>query len=262
MAIATGTAMAISAGVSALGSGASFLQAGKQRKRQQEAERAAGKAMAEAKAKLQTNFYEGLSIQKEPYELEREAALSGAAQIVQAGQAGERGVGEVAGRAAIYNQAQQAQTRTAMGKEMQALDKLVAAEDSRLRDARANIDLQEAQGQQQIAADARAARAAANQQGVQGLIDAGTSAMSAASLYGKQSPNTTNLLGFNTGDTFDPSNASFNKTQRVFNPSSTARILGAQLPSVSNITSTQAIDPSIFENILPAVGEINIPRPN
>jgi hypothetical protein len=39
-------------------------------------------------------------------------------------------------------------------------------------------------------------------------------------------------------------------------------MLGAQLPSVSNITSTQPIDQSIFENILPAVGEINIPRPN
>ena len=196
MAIATGTAIAVSAGVSALGSGASFLQAGKQRKRQDAAERAAGKAMEEAKAKLQTNFYEGLSIQKEPYELEREAALSGLGQIVQAGQAGERGVGEVAGRAAIYNQAQQAQTRTAMGKEMQALDKLVASEDSRLRDARANIDLQEAQGQQQIAADARAARAAANQQGVQGLVDAGTTAMKAFSLYGN-APDTTALT--NTG---------------------------------------------------------------
>ena len=184
MAIATGTAMAISAGVSALSSGASFAQAGKQKKRQQEAERAAAKSMAEAKSKLETNFYEELSVQKEPYELEREAALSGLGSMVQAGQAGERGVGELAGRAALYNQNQQAQTRAAMGKEMQSLDKLVADEDARLNNAKINLDLGEAAGQQQIAADARAARASANQQGVSGLVNLGQQAMKIPGLYG------------------------------------------------------------------------------
>jgi|TARA_R110000823_G_scaffold262444_5_gene383068 hypothetical protein len=184
MAIATATALAVSAGVSALSSGASFAQAGKQKKRQQEAERAAAKSMAEAKSKLETNFYEELSVQKEPYELEREAALSGLGSMVQAGQAGERGVGELAGRAALYNQNQQAQTRAAMGKEMQSLDKLVADEDARLNNAKINLDLGEAAGQQQIAADARAARASANQQGVSGLGNAITTGLTVPGLYG------------------------------------------------------------------------------
>lgn len=139
--IAAGASLAISAA----GTTGSFIQAGKQRKKQEQAERAAGKAMEDAKAKLQTNFYEGLSIQKEPYELEREAGLSAAAQLTQAGQAGERGAGEIAGRALALNQQQQAQTRSAMGREMAQLDKLVAGEDSRLRDAGANLDVLEAQ---------------------------------------------------------------------------------------------------------------------
>lgn len=178
--IATAASLAISAG----GSASSFAQAGKQKKRQQEAERAAAKSMAEAKSKLETNFYEELSVQKEPYELEREAALSGLGSMVQAGQAGERGVGELAGRAALYNQNQQAQTRAAMGKEMQSLDKLVADEDARLNNAKINLDLGEAAGQQQIAADARAARASANQQGVSGLMNLGQQAMKIPGLYG------------------------------------------------------------------------------
>ena len=220
MAIATGTAMAISAGVSALSSGASFAQAGKQRKMQQDAERAAAKSMAEAKSKLETNFYEGLSVQKEPYELEREAALSGLGSIVQAGQAGERGAAELAGRAAIYNQAQQAKTRTAMGKEMQALDRLVASEDVRLNNAKINLDLGEAQGQQQIAADARAARAAANKQGVGGLVNLGTQAMKIPGLYGGgDATNLNSLLSAGEDPTFESVFGSVS-AQPVFNPNS------------------------------------------
>ena len=184
MGLATGLAIG-GLVVSAASATSSFVQAGKQRKKQEAAERAAGKAMEDAKSKLQTNFYEGLSIQKEAYDLEREAALAGLGQIVQAGQEGEqRGAAVTAGKAALFNQAQQAQTRTAMGREMQDLEKLAASEESRLRDARANIDLGEAAGQQRIAADARAARQAANQAGVSGLMSMGQQAMKLPGLYG------------------------------------------------------------------------------
>lgn len=184
MGLATGLAIG-GLVVSAASATSSFVQAGKQRKKQEAAERAAGKAMEDAKSKLQTNFYEGLSIQKEAYDLEREAALAGLGQIVQAGQEGEqRGAAVTAGKAALFNQAQQAQTRTAMGREMQDLEKLAASEESRLRDARANIDLGEAAGQQRIAADARAARQAANQAGVSSLMSMGQQAMKLPGLYG------------------------------------------------------------------------------
>lgn len=185
MGLETAAVLGIGKAVGAIGGAVgSFAQAGKQKRRQMDAERAAAKSMAEAKSKLNENFYEGLSVQKEPYELEREASLAGLGQIVQAGQAGERGVGAIAGRAALYNQNQQAQTRTAMGNEMQNLDKLVADEDARLNNAKINLDLAEAQGQQQIAADARASRSAALQQGVGGLGNALTAGLTVPGLYG------------------------------------------------------------------------------
>jgi|TARA_R110000744_G_scaffold298632_3_gene408235 hypothetical protein len=161
MAIITGTAIglgtaAITAGTiasgaafaaSAAGTAVSLSNASKQKKAQARAEVAADEALEEARKKLEVNYMEGLTIQKEPYELAREAALSGSAQIVQAGQAGERGVGAVAGRAALYNQSAQAQARTAMGQELQGLDRAVAAENSRLQAQRVNLDTEEARSE-------------------------------------------------------------------------------------------------------------------
>ena len=86
MAIATSTALAIGGlAVSAGSAGMSFAQAGKQRKLQREAEADAEAAMTEARKKLDVNFYEQLAIQKEPYELAREAALVQGAEALQAG---------------------------------------------------------------------------------------------------------------------------------------------------------------------------------
>jgi hypothetical protein len=67
-AIATGT-------VAVAGSVSSFAQASKQRKKMDAAQQEARKAMTEAKKRLDINVMEGLSVQKEPYELAREAAL-------------------------------------------------------------------------------------------------------------------------------------------------------------------------------------------
>lgn len=176
MAVVTGTALVTGVGVGAaaaaggtalVASGISAAagiaqtasnmgKANKMKKAQVAAEEKATQAMTAARDKLDVNFYAGLGVQKEPYELEREAALQANAQLMQAGQAGERGAGEVAGRALALNQQAQAQTRTAMGKEMAALDKQVATEDSRLRDAGVNMDL----------AEGEAAAAAAEQAGI------------------------------------------------------------------------------------------------
>ena len=75
MAVATSTAILIGAGVSAAGTGASFIQAGKARREANKAAEKAGKALEEARKKLQVNYLKGLSIQKEPYELAREAGI-------------------------------------------------------------------------------------------------------------------------------------------------------------------------------------------
>jgi ribosomal protein L9 len=178
----TAAGLAVSAGTA----GMSFAQAGKQRRMQREAERDAAQAMGEARKKLEVNYYEQLGIKKEPYELAREAAISSGAQLIEAGREGEqRGIGAVAGRVQMAQNEAQGQIRSAMGQEMMGLEKLVAGEESRLRDMGVNLDLAEAQGAQLAARDAQEAAASYTTQGMQGLQQLGQQAIQAAPLYDK-----------------------------------------------------------------------------
>ena len=171
-------------GMSAAGSAFSFIQAGKQSKIEKDAQKQAAKAMAEAKKKLEVNMLSGLSIAKEPYELEREALLQQGASALQAGVEGDpRGAAATAGRVVQAQQASQAQVRADMAQEMADLDFLKAQEESRLQGVRVDLDLGEVEGQQMRAADARAARAASMQAGVQGLVDVGLGAMEAGDAF-------------------------------------------------------------------------------
>ena len=170
--------------LSAAGSAFSFAEAGKQNKLAREAQRDAAKALAEAKKKLEVNMLKGLSIAKEPYELEREALLQAGASALQAGVEGDpRGAAATAGRVVQAQQQGAAQQRAAMSKEMQELDLLAAQEDVNLQKERASLDIGEAKGQQLMAADARRAAAAATQAGVQGLVDMGTTLFEGSDLY-------------------------------------------------------------------------------
>lgn len=149
------------------------------------AQQEARKAMTEAKKRLDVNVMEGLSIQKEPYELAREAALVQGAMGMQAGVEGdERGAAATAGRMQMAQQAQQAGIRTAMGQEMGDIQRAVIAEEGRLADLGMGLSLEEAAGAQEAAANAEALRAQAIQQGFEGLIQAGSAAAGAAPLYG------------------------------------------------------------------------------
>ena len=152
------------------GSIMSFAQAKKQREMQQEAQREADKAFQEAQEKLAVNYLEGLSIAKEPYELERENLLQSGAAALQAGVEGEtRGAAATAGQVLMAQQAQAAQQRAAMSREMQDLKKLAAQEESRLQGARVELDLGKAKGYQAQLADLRASEAASRLSGVQGI---------------------------------------------------------------------------------------------
>ncbi len=152
------------------GSIMSFAQAKKQREMQQEAQREADKAFQEAQEKLAVNYLEGLSIAKEPYELERENLLQAGAAALQAGVEGEtRGAAATAGQVLMAQQAQAAQQRSAMSREMQDLKKLAAQEESRLQGARVELDLGKAKGYQAQLADLRASEAASRLSGVQGI---------------------------------------------------------------------------------------------
>lgn len=193
MAIATTTAAtlgAVSAGVglatTAATTGMSFAQAGKQNRLRRQAEDEAAEAMAAARKKLDVNFYEQLAIQKEPYELEREAMLVQGAEALQAGVEGEqRGAAALAGRVQMAQQKGQRQIAAAMGQELMGLEKLTAAEESRLRDMGVDLDIRAAAGAQLAARDAREAANLATEQGMKGVTNFGRQVAQALPLYFK-----------------------------------------------------------------------------
>lgn len=164
----------------------SFAQMGKQQRIQRQAEEDAKKAMEEARKMLEVNVYDKLAIQKEPYELQREAMLSAGAQAIQAGVESERGAAATAGRVVEAQNAAQGEIRGQMGKELSDLEKLSATEEGRLRDIGVQLNLEEVAGQQQIAADAAKFKTAAAQSAIQNIQGATQQAIEAAKLYGKQ----------------------------------------------------------------------------
>lgn len=171
MAMLTTIAAGVSLAATGASAGASFAQARKQRRLQQDAENKAAQMMSEARKKLEVNYFDQLAIQKEPYELEREALISAGAQAIEAGVESERGAAAVAGRVQMAQQLGQRDIATAMGQEMLGLEKLSAAEDSRLRDIGVQLDLGEVEGAQLAAAQSQEAANIATQQGIQGAIN-------------------------------------------------------------------------------------------
>jgi len=169
--IAAGASFAASTAVA----GVNIAQSGKQRKAMERAQDKSDLAMQKAQDSLDVNFMKGASIQKEPYELQREAGLTGVNQIVQAAQEGDpRGLAAAAGRAALANQQLQRDTRIGMSKELQALDVTARKEDARLAGLRAGLY----SGESQLAAGKALyhdqQRQAANVGIAQGLAGMGT----------------------------------------------------------------------------------------
>jgi hypothetical protein len=169
MAAFTTIAAGVGLATTAATTGMSFAQAGKQRKAMRQAERDADEAMQAARKKLEVNVFDQLSIQKEPFELEREALLSQGAQAIQAGVESERGAAATAGRIQMAQQEGQGAVRTAMGQELQGLERLSAQEEGRLRDIGVQLDLEEVAGAQLAAANAQELQAQAMQQGFEGV---------------------------------------------------------------------------------------------
>jgi len=169
----------LSVGLQAAGSIFSFSEAKKARNREKEAQAEAAKAMADAKAELEVNRLRGLSIAKEPYELEREALLQAGASALQAGVEGDpRGAAATAGRVLMAQQQSLGKQRAAMSKEMADLQKLAAMEDTRLARLRAQIDLGEAVGQQVAEREARLQATQQQQAGLSQALQAGAGLLS------------------------------------------------------------------------------------
>jgi hypothetical protein len=185
MAVATAAAIAAGVGVaSSLGGAAmSFSQANKKKKLQKEAEAEADKMMASARARLDVNYMDALSVQKEPYELQREAMVAQGAQTVDAAQESERGAAAAAGRVQMAQNEAQGGIRTAMGKELTEIERLKVAEESRLRDLQTQLDLGEVEGAQMAARNAQEMAAQATTQGWEGVTSAATQVANLVPLY-------------------------------------------------------------------------------
>ena len=171
VAAAGGTAAVVAAGIGAgttlYGGAKSFSDANKARKRGEAAERAADKAIEEAKRRVDVNAYEQLSIAKEPYELMRDALLTQGATGMQAGVEGEtRGAAATAGRMQMAQNLRQGEVRGEMGQRMDEINKLVAGEDKRRQLQLAGIAMEEAAGAQLAVRDAEEDRANYIAQGV------------------------------------------------------------------------------------------------
>jgi hypothetical protein len=183
------TAAAIAAGVgiaSSLGGAAmSFSQANKQKKLQKKAEAEADNMMASARARLDVNYMDALSVQKEPYELQREAMVAQGAQTVDAAQESERGAAAAAGRVQMAQNEVQGAIRTEMGKELTEIERLKVAEESRLRDLQTQLDLGEVEGAQMAARNAQEMAAQATTQGWEGVTSAATQVANLVPLFPK-----------------------------------------------------------------------------
>lgn len=167
--IAAGTALATTAATTTM----SFIDAGRQKKAKLAAEKDADEAMQLARKQLEVNVYDKLGIQKEPFELQREAMLSQGAQAIQAGVESERGAAATAGRVQLAQQEGQAGIRSAMGQELQGLEMLSAQEEGRLRDIGVQLSLEEVAGAQLAAANAQELQAQAKKQGMEGIQSLG-----------------------------------------------------------------------------------------
>jgi len=171
-------------GISAGTTAASFIQAGQQKRKQQDYEADAARALAEARKKLQVNYAEAMSVNKEPYNQERIAMLNAGAQIAQAAAESKRGVSAAAGQILAQQQNAQQDISNRQGVDMQNIQNAILEEESRLRDVNVGLDIQELAGQQQAAADAKLAAQMATQEGIQGIANTAQAALSNENLFG------------------------------------------------------------------------------
>jgi len=177
------TAIAVGA-TSVASAGASFAQAANQKRQIRQAEEAAAKYMDDARKKFSVNFAEQLQVPLEGYEMASDLSRQAVSQNIEAlKESGQRAI--LGGVAGLQQQSQAGaeQLRMAMQQDLYERDQAVVAEESRLRDIQADIDLTEAAGAQQAAADAQMMRAQNIQSGLSSLASGATSLYEGSKLY-------------------------------------------------------------------------------
>lgn len=201
MAAAVGAVIAASVAVASAGAGMamSFDAASKAKKKEARALAEVKNKMSEARRKLETNYMDVLSINKEPFERQREALLSAGAQALEAGIESERGGAATAGRLLAAQTEAQGQVRDAQSDRLFDLEAAQAEEDSRLRDIGVQLDLGEVAGAQEAASNAADKAAMMTNQGLQGMVNTVGAIGAAAPLYAKTSGGRqANIVGRNS----------------------------------------------------------------
>ena len=193
----SGLGLGIASLVTGVGTTAmSFAEKAKQENKARKAQAKADEMLSEARAKLQINFADALSIAKEPYERQREAMLSAGAQVMEQAVESERGAAATAGRVLAMQQEGQGQIRDQQSRDIFNLEAMQAEEDSRLRDVNAQLDLGEVEGAQLAAAASENAAKVAEGQAIQGVANVVQQAIAMPKLYGNtKSSRAVNKMG-------------------------------------------------------------------
>lgn len=178
------TATAIAAGTQVAGAAASFAQAAENNRRRREAEEAAKKYMENAVKAYKTNYAEDIQVPLEGYERAEEMNTQAVGQALEAmRESGQRAV--IGGVAGLQQQAQQGaeELRMSMQQDLYNRNLRIAEEEANIRDRLAAIDLNQATGAQEAAADARAMSAQSIQGGFANLAGAGSTIYEGSELY-------------------------------------------------------------------------------
>jgi hypothetical protein len=235
--VAAAAGLAATAGTTAM----SFSQANRQRNAMLNAQEKADAAMAEARKKLDVNFYESLSIPKEAYAQQVQANLVAGAQAMQAGVEGEaRGAGAVAGMVQAQQNQAQNEIRANMGQDIYNLQAATAQEDARLRDIGIQLDLGEVEGAQLAAANAQEMSAQAMQQGMQGVTSLVGQAAELAPLFDKSNLRQNEKL-----------NEQYNESKLI----KTAR--EADIPGVPSVSKTPTAPMGTYQQEIAKLGTVN-----
>ena len=179
------TTIAAGAGLLATvgGTAMSFATAAAEKKKARAAEQKSEEEQRKFDREMEVNYMDALAVQKEPYELQREAMKAQGAQLTEAAREGERGAGEMAGRILASQQQVQGDIRADMATDMYNLDASKAEEGSRMRDIRAGKALETAAGYEMEARDSKNLAAQNMQQGMQGVVNSIGQAAAFVPLY-------------------------------------------------------------------------------
>jgi len=153
MALTTATIIAL--GGAAVGGGMNLIQAGKARDAQRKADKAAGRLMADAKSKIEKNYYEGLKIPTEAYDQAYEANAQAQRESVEAlQQADSRTLAAGVGRVGALSNENTQKIRAQQAQEMFELDKFKRGAEEDMTQQLAQMDVAMAQDQAARAAQA------------------------------------------------------------------------------------------------------------